>query len=84
VRRAKGVNRGQALESPYRMTVRLHRQENPDMTLVNLPVELLTLIVNLIIPESWNESTDGCLKLRLICSKLRIFLPRLAIIRNAD
>ena len=36
------------------------------MTLVNPPVEVLTLIVNLIIPESWNESTDGCL-LKLRC-----------------
>jgi len=41
------------------------------MGLIDLPVELLKSIFDYIIPESWNNSEDGflSLKLRLVCSK---------------
>jgi hypothetical protein len=51
------------------------------MGLVDLPVEIFESIIDLAIPEFWNDSEDGplALKLRLVCSKSRIFFDRLVV-----
>ena len=51
------------------------------MGLVDLPVEIFESIIDLAIPEFWNDYEDKplALKLRLIYNKSRIFFDRLVI-----
>jgi hypothetical protein len=44
------------------------------MGLIDLPVELLEMVIEDIILDEWNHSNRGCeaLNMRIICSKLAI------------
>ncbi len=56
------------------------------MDLIDLLIEIFELIINLAIPEFWNDYENGplVLKLRLIYSKSRkFFFDRLVIGRGA-